>query len=45
MDVGACASDIYPDEEGTARDLFQRKHRENAPARHFSPFPPLRFSI
>lgn len=45
MDVGACASDIYLDEERTARDLFQRKHRENAAARHFSLFPPLRFSI
>lgn len=45
MDVGACTSDIYPDEETAASDSFERKHRENALARHFSLFPPLRFSI
>lgn len=39
MDVGACTSDIYPDEERTSSDLFQRKHRKNAQAGHFSFFP------
>lgn len=45
MDVGTCRSDIYPDEERTPSDLFQRKHRENAQARFFSLFPSLRYAI
>lgn len=30
MDVGACTSDIYPDEERTPGDLFQRKNNARA---------------
>ncbi len=45
MDVGACTSDIYPDEERMPGDLFPGKHGKNAQAGRFSLFPSLRFSI
>lgn len=40
MDVGACTSDIYPDEERTPSDLLQKKKQgKNAQAGRFSLFP------
>ena len=49
MDVGACTSDIYPDEERTPSDLLRSKHRKKCSSCALRPphppFPSLRFSI
>lgn len=46
MDVGACTSDIYPDEERKPSDLFVGETQEKCSGPDPPPpFPSLRFSI